>query len=170
MSANEPTAGAACAAGCPRHALGARLLTVAGWLVAALAALSVAALPLDDAGDALCGAWGCLPPLPALVALHLFWFVAAGALVHATARLPGAARRVVGSMCVGTALAAAALVIGTDLYAWFAERSEVARAVWPQRVAFRLATATDVPAFQLLCAGVASLAAARRETLQREPT
>lgn len=170
MSANQPPAGAACAVGCPRHALGARLLTAAGWLAAALAALAVAALPFGDAGEALCGPWGCLPPLPALVALHLFWFVAAGALVRATARLPVAFRRTAGSVFVGTALAAAALVIGTDLYAWFAERSEVARAVWPQRIAFRLGTATDAPVFQLLCADVACLAAARRASLQRGPT
>lgn len=153
-SANEPIAGAACATGCPRRALGARLLVAAGWLAAALAALLVAALPLDI-GESLCGPWGCLPPFAALVALHLFWFVVVGALVSSTVRWRVAFRRTAGSVLVGVTLAAAALVVGTDLYDWFGRGSETARAYWPQRVAFRLATATDVPVFQLLGAGVA---------------
>ena len=47
------------------------------WALAAFGALSLANLP-GEYGHSLCGPWGCLPPLQALAAMHLFWVVVLG--------------------------------------------------------------------------------------------
>src|SRR5262245_53022231 len=79
---------------CRRHAARGPLLTAMGWLLAALVALSVAAIPCD-VGESMCGVWGCLPPIQALAAMHLFWCVTFGAGIHAIRRWrPGLLRPV----------------------------------------------------------------------------
>jgi hypothetical protein len=152
--------GETCAAGCRRHAARGPLLAVAGWLTAAVAALAVAAVPLDP-GEALCGVWGCFPPLPALAAMHLFWCAAFGAGVHAAAGLRRGLLRPLGVALVFGAAVAGALVIGRDLTRWL-EFADEHRHYWPRRVGYTLAVNTDLPLIQALAAGVACLVLAAR--------
>jgi hypothetical protein len=52
---------------------GGPLLGIVDWL-AAVVSRQVAAIPFD-AGESLCGMWGCFPRIPDLAAMHLFWCV-----------------------------------------------------------------------------------------------
>jgi hypothetical protein len=45
-----------------------------GWGLTLAGTLSIASLP-GDWGNSICGAWGCGPPLQALVACHASWVV-----------------------------------------------------------------------------------------------
>jgi hypothetical protein len=151
---------AGCAVGCRRHAARGPLLAVAGWLTAGVAALAVAAVPLD-VGESLCGVWGCFPPLPALAAMHLFWCVALGAGVHAAAGLRRGLLRPLGVALVFAAIVTGALVVGRDL----TRRLEFVgdqRHLWPRRVGYTLAVSTDLPLTQALAAGAACLVLAAR--------
>lgn len=152
--------GEGCGVGCRRHAARGPLLAAAGWLAAAVAALSVAAVPLDP-GESLCGVWGCLPPLPALAAMHLCWCVAFGAVVHAATGLRSGLLRPLGVSLVFAAAVAGALVVGRDLSRWL-EFADPHRHFWPRRVAYTLAVNTDLPLAQALAAGVACLVLAVR--------
>ena len=51
------------------------VLGLIGWGLAGYAVLSLGQLP-GEFGHSLCGPWGCLPPLQALAAMHLFWALA----------------------------------------------------------------------------------------------
>lgn len=156
-----------CSAGCGRHAARGPLLAAAGWLGAALAALAVAAVPFDP-GEALCGVWGCLPPLPALAAMHLFWFVALGAAVHAASATRPPLVRTLGVVLVVAAVAGAVLVLGGDLSRWLDQVPDRHQRLWPRRLAYTLATKTDLPLAQALAAGGACLALAKRFTRSKQ--
>src|SRR5262245_30063099 len=52
----------------PRH-----LLWVGAWGLAVYGVLVFGTLPLDLGEHDLCGPWGCLPPIQALISLHAFW-------------------------------------------------------------------------------------------------
>ena len=145
---------------CRRHAARGPLLAAAGWLAAAVAALAVAAIPYDI-GESMCGVWGCFPPVPALVAMHLFWCVVLAAGVHAVRGWRPGLLRPLGLVLILAAVAATALVVGTDLTRWL-ELPDRYRHHWPRRVGYILATKTDVPLVQSLAAGVACLILSRR--------
>lgn len=143
-----------CPKHCPRHAALGSLLGVAGWLGAALAAVAVATVPFDF-GESLCGAWGCLPPLPALAAMHLLWLVAGGATVWALRRWVPALLRPAGVVLALAAVVGLAVVIGQDVPQWAHRVGVEDQHHWPKRVAYRLATLTDVPFVQAVLTGVA---------------
>ncbi len=159
-----------CSTGCRRHAARGQLLALVWWLGAAVAALSVAAVPFDF-GEALCGVWGCLPPLSALVAMHLFWFVAFGAGVHAATATRPPLTRPLGVVLVLAALAGAVIVLGVDLSRWLEQVPDRYQSFWPRRLAYTLGTKTDLPLVQALAAGVACLVLAKRSTRSKlEPS
>lgn len=169
-SAGRGAADETCPAGCRRHAARGPLLAAAGWLIAAVAVLAVAAVPFDS-GEALCGVWGCLPPLPAVVAMHLFWFVVLGAGVHAAAVLLPGLVRPLGFVLVLAAVAGAAVVLGGDLSRWLEHTPDYYQSFWPHRLAYTLGTKTDLPLVQALAAGAVSLALAKRSTRSKhEPS
>jgi hypothetical protein len=152
-----------CSGGCQRHAARGPLLAAAGWLGAAVAALAFAAAPLN-LGESLCGVWGCLPPLSAVAAMHLFWFVVLAAGVHmATATHPPLLRPL-GLVLVVAAVAGAVVVLGGDLSRWIAHIPEQYKSFWPRRLAYTLATNTDLPLVQAFAAGVVCLVLAKRST------
>jgi hypothetical protein len=138
---------------------------VAGWTAAGLAALSPAMLPVD-AGEDLCGVWGCLPPVQALAALHLFWAVAAAAVVWGVRRWRPALLLPCGTVLLTAGLIGAAAA-ATDVARWRAGMPERHRHLWPRRAAFTVATATDRPMVQAAAAGLAAavLAWRRRRAL-----
>ena len=168
MSEAESAAeGSPAAATCRRHAARGPLLAAAGWLAAAVAALAVAAVPYDIS-EPLCGVWGCFPPVPALVAIHLFWCVVLAAGVHAVrAGRPGLLRPL-GVVLMLAAVATIAIVVGNDLTRWL-ELPDKYRSLWPRRVGYVLATSTDIPLLQSLAAGGVCLLLARRHVLEPAP-
>lgn len=151
---------ATCPSACRRRAARGPLLAAVCWLAAAVAALSVAAIPYDI-GESLCGVWGCFPPVPALVAMHLFWCVVLAAGVHAVRGWRPGLLRPLGVVLILAALAATALVVGNDLNRWL-ELPDRYRSFWPRRVGYTLAITTDIPLIQSLAAGVGCLLLSRR--------
>ena len=145
-----------CPASCPRHAALRPVLIGIAWLVAAVASLSVAAIPYDF-GESLCGVWGCFPPITALAAMHLFWCVVFGAIIWAVREWRPASLRPAGVILLLVATAATAVVVGRDLFQWLEWMPAVERHYWPRRVAYILLTLTDIPLVQSLIAGIAGI-------------
>jgi hypothetical protein len=150
-----------CPNACRRHSARGPLLAVAGWLAAAFAALSVAAIPYDI-GELLCGVWGCFPPVAALAAMHLFWCVVFSAGIHTVCSWRPGLLRPLGIVLVFAATATATALIGQDLNRWFNQFPEEYHAFWLRRVGYILATSTDIPLVQSFAAGVVCLILARR--------
>ncbi len=122
----------------------------------------MAALP-DPVGESLCGIWGCFPPFPALVAMHLFWgALAGGAVWLATGLLPGRALLRVGLTVAVVSLAGVAVAVATDLPHWLDTVPDSDHRLWPLRAVYRLATLSDVPLVQGLGAGAALAALGAR--------
>ena len=141
-----------CPRACPRHAARGALLAAAGWLAAAVAAVFVASIPYDP-GESLCGVWGCLPPLPALVAMHLLWCVALGAVVWTVGRRFPTLLRPLGLVLLLAAFVASAGLVANDLIDWLHQMPAEYRQFWPQRIGYRVVTLTDVPLVQSLFVG-----------------
>lgn len=155
----SPTSG--CRDVCPRHAFLNRLVEGGAWLVAALVSLLVAGIPYDD-GEAFCGVWGCFPPFPALAAMHLFWCVAAGALVRILASFRPCLLRPAGIALMLVSAATGAAVIGIDLFRWFDWSPEQFHRYWLKRTAFTVITSTDIPFVQVFASGLVCFIASRR--------
>jgi hypothetical protein len=153
---NRDSVVGACPAVCPSHAALRPFLIGVAWLAAAVASLSVAAIPYD-VGESLCGVWGCFPPITALAAMHLFWCVVFGAIVWAARRWRPASLRVCGMILLLIATAATAVAVGRDLSEWLEWMPAVERHYWPRRVAYFLLTQSDLPLVQSLMAGLAGI-------------
>jgi hypothetical protein len=152
-------------AGSRRASRGA-LLAVAGWVAAAFAAVFVAGIPFDP-GEAVCGVWGCFPPLPAVAALHLFWCVALSASVWAIARWRPWVLRPIGFVLLLASVAGTATFVGNDLLQWLSAMPVEYRHFWPKRVAYRVLTLTDVPLLQSALAGVFCIVRGRSIVVSR---
>jgi hypothetical protein len=127
------------------------------WVVAAGGALFVADIP-GEFGESLCGVWGCFPPVQALAAMHLFWFVALTPVVWAIVRFRPQNLCWVGGLLIVLALGVGLVVLGRDLSVWLEWASEEYQALWPKRALYTLVTLSDVPLIQGLSAGLACVA------------
>ncbi len=158
------TVPAQCGIGCRRHAVGNSLFGVIGWLCAALAAVCVSMIPYDF-GESVCGVWGCYPPLQALVALHLLWCVAFGATIWAARRFITKNLLPLGLVLGAGAALGIGITLAEDLPKWTAHLPDELHRLWPRRVAYILATRTDVPLVEALVAGAVCTALGRRSRL-----
>ena len=156
---NAPDA-ASCAVGCPLHAMLKPIFVGLGWFAAAVGSLLVAAIPYD-AGESLCGVWGCFPPLPVLVAMHLFWCTVFGAILSAISHFRPGLLRPLGIVLLLATSTVATVLLWNDLSTWFGSAPVEYHSLWPRRVGYTLLTLTDVPLVQSLVAGVACLAFGR---------
>lgn len=132
------------------------LLGLTIWAVCLAGALSVANLPWD-LGHAICGPWGCGPPVQALVACHLAWFVALvppAVLLVRWRRPSGTMLRRVGLLLVALAGAVLMAIVIYERLVWWPEASELQQAYFWQRYGFAIATAVDVPVVQVLVVGL----------------
>lgn len=132
------------------------IVVLAAWAGAPWGALSIARVP-GDWGHAVCGPWGCAPPLQALVGCHLAWLVllAPVAVVGPRiGRLPWLPGRAVGAAFVFVAVAGAFAVWRHERATWLAAASEPQREYFWQRCALAIAAWVDAPLVQLLLVGV----------------
>ena len=126
------------------------------WGLALWGALALRDLP-GDWGHALCGPWGCGPPLQALLSIHAAWAVLLWAPAFVLPRMyasrPARMRR------IGTIVAAAgvggliAIAIRESLFAG-SSVSESAANYLLQRILFVIATSIDAPVVQATIAGL----------------
>jgi hypothetical protein len=136
------------------------LLIGVGWLAAAVASLLVAGIPYDT--EALCGIWGCFPPLPALAAMHLFWCIVFGASIWIICGWRPRLLQPLGVLLLLAATVTAAVVVGYDLERWFHRVTAQHHPFWWRRVAYTIATLSDVPLLQSIVAGVVCIMLGRR--------
>jgi hypothetical protein len=151
---------------CTIHKTRGPLYALAGWLAAALASVMVATIPYDP-GEMFCGVWGCLPPLPAVAAMHLLWCVALGATVWAVNRWFPSGLRALGFVLLIASIGATAALVSNDLSTWMAKTSVEARQFWPKRIAYRIVTLTDVPLVQSFVVGAACAIFGRSSAARR---
>jgi hypothetical protein len=134
-----------------------RRATIVGlvcWGLAAYGALCVADVPVDS--HELCGPWGCLPPVQALVAMHLFWgLLLVLPVVWLTTHLNFRLLGVLGTMLMVASGLALACLIGSDLPSWLEVMPPTLRDYWGRRVLAIVAVHTDLPLVQLFLAGAA---------------
>lgn len=131
-------------------------LGLAAWAASLAAALSIAQWP-GDWGHGICGPWGCGPPLQALVACHLAWFVIVvppSVAAHRSARVtPRTLRNIGVALCIVAALYIGAVVIDERM-TWWPMASEWQQDYFWHRCGFVLVTTTDLPVVQVLVGGV----------------
>ncbi len=132
---------------------GTRWIVLAvAWIGATFGILAIERIS-GDFGRALCGPWGCLPPLQALVAMHGFWtMVALPPTLWLLANLSPLRLQLIGTGALTAGLVGLTVVVARDLLAW----SEVAAHFWryaAARAACTMAMTTDMPFGQLALAG-----------------
>lgn len=130
------------------------ILAVLAWGVSLIAVLQLYKLE-GRFGHAICGAWGCGPPVEALLAYHGFWAILLWpiAAVAATRLRPGVAR------ALGTGLLSAGIfaIVGILLWSsidWLMTAETRLKPLVMQRALFVLATTIDVPSVQMAIAGL----------------
>jgi len=146
------------------------------WGGSLIGALSFASWE-GDLGHAICGPWGCGPPLQALIACHLAWGVAltpvVGLLVGSSAASPRLLKTS-GLLAVGMAVAALLTVLAHQYFVWWPQVSEFQRPYFWQRYGFVLVTTVDVPIVQVLLLGgvlwVTGFRSVRRQRSDSLPT
>lgn len=124
-------------------------VALVAWGLALTGTLSIANWP-GDWGHSVCGAWGCGPPLQALLACHTSWLVvlvplAASAPYFLSVQWIRRAAFIGLSVSVGSALAFAA----NDYFNWYAHASEWQRAYYFHRVGFSILTTVEFPIYEL---------------------
>ncbi|MFV2065444.1 MAG: hypothetical protein ACC645_00580 [Pirellulales bacterium] len=148
-----------------------RISRAAGWIVlwtvALYGTLQIARLsgPWDHA---ICGPWGCGPPLSALVACHAFWSVLIGGTVMVAVRCwSGATLATVGRLlAVGGLIGLVVLAIWGVVHGSPAGEG-ILRPYLVQRYLFVLLTSIDTPIVELTVAGGAMVVAGRGEVAKR---
>lgn len=141
------------------------MILLASWGTLTYGVLSLANIRADLGEKVICGPWGCLPPLQALVAAHGFWAMVLGpAVVLASRSLsPSSLRNVARLMIAGGGLGIAGVAAHT-LWIW---GPSTGRSHWwhlPLRGVFELAMLVDLPAVEVIAAGGACSLLARRRT------
>ncbi len=129
------------------------------WVLGLVAILSLGLLPRPDQAEAaLCGPWGCLPPLPALVSAHAAWL---WFLLPVTAMglrcLSGWSRKWVALGMLGLSGLGLLMVAAEVWLVWVPEGgSAVAAYAW-NRWGYLLAIRIDLPILELGLVGALSL-------------
>jgi hypothetical protein len=138
------------------------VLGVLGWALAAYGVLALGSLP-GDFGHSLCGPWGCLPPLQALAAMHLFWgLLLLPLVVWGLAKGQPGQLRFVGGLLVLASGLGIVVVAGWDLWSWLPAMPPELRGYWARRALYTVVTLSDVPLVQVLLAGAVCWSAGLR--------
>jgi hypothetical protein len=143
--------------------------SLGGWKPGGIAALWGGAMMLvlqahrlpGHHGHAVCGLWGCGPPLQALIAFHGFWLVLLSLPVALCCRLIDPTRLMaVSVLTIVVGIAGIAGVVAWEAEHWLPNVGELQREYFLQRCLFRVGTMTDVPLVQLVLAGIVGSACA----------
>lgn len=137
------------------------------WGAALFGTLQLQFLPISQE-HGICGAWGCGPPVSALLACHLGWLVSLAGPAWLAGRILSTSWLIV--------LARAGLILGVgglmgvalhEALVWWPQATDWSRPYWPQRYFFELATLVDAPILQVLLISATTLACTPRRTLIR---
>lgn len=140
-----------------------------GWRVASVAAAWGSALYSvlqihrfsNLSRHTICGPWGCGPPLESLIACHGFWvvFLALPTAVACMRLSPPVLKRA-GFAVLLLGLLGIAGIVSWQLVYWLPEVSRTQREHLLERLVFSTATLVELPAFELLLAGLSCLVVA----------
>jgi hypothetical protein len=145
------------------HILAALIL----WAAVAWADLALAEVP-GDAGESLCGVWGCWPPFQALAALHGMWIVAlAPPLIWLCRRLSPHAVIGLGRFFLALALLGFGAVALHEAATWLPSVLETDRRYFGWRIVYALGTHTELPVVQAALAGICCVAMGHRRLARR---
>lgn len=129
----------------------ARLRLLAVWAIALFGTLQIHRAS-GLMGHAICGPWGCGPPLAALVGYHAFWLVLIlPVAMIAGRRLSGRTVHVLGKTLVAIGLVGAVVLLAVDGVQFWQSSGKPQYLL--QRGLFRLVTFVDIPLMQLGLAG-----------------
>jgi hypothetical protein len=136
---------------------------LAVWLVAAFGVLQIERIP-GEYGHALCGVWGCYPPLQALLAMHLFWTVLLiPLLVWILCSWSPRGRWWAAMLFLTTGLVGIGMVLFQKTVVWALSVPPEFRQYLLQRFIFSLLTLSDWPLLQLTIVGlICRLSVSRR--------
>ncbi len=140
------------------------LIWFAAWGVSLSGVLRIHFLE-DRWGHAICGAWGCGPPLSALVSYHGFWllFILPMAVLYSR-QLPPAASRRIGIVVSAISIGAILLLVVVDAVSFW--QYSTGRDYIFQRGLFRLATYVGFPLIPMSLAGLVFWFVAARKVRQ----
>jgi len=127
------------------------------WAAFMVGALSIAAWP-SHLGHGICGPWGCGPPLQALIACHLAWFVALippPRLLTSSMRMSGRFLIASGIVLVILASSGFLALLAHQYLVWWPQATEWQHPYFWQRYVFTIVTSIDVPLIQVMLIGVA---------------
>ncbi len=130
-------------------------LMVFSWAAALLAVLSIANLP-GSWGHAVCGVWGCGPPLQALVSCHAAWLLVLGPLVEMVTRSaprPSDLRFQMGKVLLAVGAILVVVVAVHQRISWWPTVSEFHQQYFWNRCGFVIITSVDVPITPILILG-----------------
>jgi hypothetical protein len=149
------------------------LAWVLAWAGAVFGLQFLATLPgdLGEAlfGHSLCGPWGCLPPLQALVAMHALWVLLLIPLVLWAVRYwPPVWLWAFGAALTGLGLLGLGVVTGWEVQQCWLKFPDL-RPYVVQRVLYVLATMTHVPLVQVTLAGLTCWLAGKRRWRAASP-
>lgn len=131
------------------------LFTVWGFILTG--SLSIANWP-GDWGHSVCGAWGCGPPLQALVACHLSWLVLLIPPGFLLIRwVSPRAVLLVGMTGLTLGLLTAGAIAIHEHLTWAAQVSDWQQQFYWQRVGFVILTTVEVPLLEFTCLSTAIL-------------
>ena len=126
---------------------------IVGWGIVFLATLSIGQVQANW-GHGICGPWGCGPPLQALVACHLSWFVVLVPLATIIQnKIPDTVAQLLGSMLIAFGLLGIVGMIAYELFTWWPSATEIQRRYLWQRLGFSIVTQIDLPVIESITTG-----------------
>lgn len=127
-----------------------RLAGLFVWGLVLTGTLSISQWP-GDWGHSVCGAWGCGPPLQALVACHGSWLVLLLPMsVIAVPRVSERTLRLTAVIALSFALVGLMGVAVHEYLTWYERASTWQRPFYWRRVGFIILTTVEVPLMQAL--------------------
>lgn len=126
------------------------------WSAALAATLSIAQSH-GDWGHAICGPWGCGPPLQALVSCHLSWLIVLAPpaiLLHRSGRVSSGTTQRFGVLLSVASIIGLMLIVVFERLTWWPMVGEWQRGYFWHRCAFEVVTMVDLPTLQLFALGI----------------
>ena len=120
------------------------------WGLVLTGTLSISQWP-GDWGHSVCGAWGCGPPLQALVACHSAWLVLLLPMVIISQKwIPAKSTQIAAVIVLSLTLVGLLGVAVHEYLTWYERASAWQRPFYWRRVGFVILTTVEVPLMQAL--------------------